>query len=291
MVAWSVVLTVILLRRGLEFRSLIGVLLALAIGLGVQVHYFLSFQLPTTSSWSGENLAKALRASESLHVTDTARAAINRDPCLAAMLTAYESDNLNRWDWQTFRTLPGCRDLPPLAPRGVRAWDEPTTNEVANFNYSEHLVASRQWTRLMTTIVRNDPTQLVSMALTSQYGPNASGLGLYLSAAEDSPIVTPIRDALPTAIPLGIMSLVFAPALWALVVLGWFHAAIKRRSALRRNLVFWSASGLLVFHLLANTLLEYSENMRYRAEIDPVLLVAGVLALAAIWNGRRQSTP
>jgi hypothetical protein len=288
LVAWGVLLAVILLRRGLGIRSLIGLLLAVAIGLGVQVHYVLSFGLPTTSSWSGENLAKALRASESLRVTDAARATINADPCLAAMLAAYESDNLNRWDWQTFRTLPGCRDIAPLAPRGVRAWDEPTSNGVANFNYSEHLVTSRQWTRLMTTIVLSDPTQLFSMALTSKYGPNASGLGLYLSAAEDYPFVTPIRDALPTAVPLGILSLIFAPALWALVVLGWVYALMNRGSPLRRNFVFWTASGFLVFHLLANTLLEYSENMRYRAEIDPVLLVAGVLALAAIWNRKRQ---
>jgi len=79
----------------------------------------------------------------------------------------------------------------------------------------------------------------------------------------------------------------FAPVLWLLEVAGWITATARRGSALRDSAVFWFASGLLVFHAGVSTLLEYSENMRYRAEIDPVLLFAGALALVSLMAPRR----
>ena len=240
------------------------------------------------SSWSGENLAKALWTSGALVETPEAERQAGSDPCLAAMLAAYREDRLNRWDPAAFRGLPECTVVDALPDRGAAAWDEPLKagSGEPNFNHSERLVASRKWTELMTIVVREHPQQLLAMALTTDYGPTGSGLGLYLSPSEDYPFVTPIRDALPTAVPFGVLSLVLASGMWVLIVVGWIHAAVVPSSALRRSAPFWMGSALLGYHLLTNVLLEYSENMRYRAEVEPLLLAIGLLALHAVWSGR-----
>lgn len=299
LLVWCVALTVLLVRRAPIRASrralaagLVAVWVPLLVGGAVQAHYWASFRLPAMSSWSGENLAKALWTSGVLVVTPEAERRANADPCLGAMLRAYQEDRLNRWDPAAFRGLPECSAIDPLPPRGTAAWDEPVKagSGQPNFNHSERLVASRQWTALMTIIVTEHPQQLLEMALTTTYGPTGSGLGLYLSPSEDYPFVTPIRDALPTAVPLGVLSLVFAAGMWVLIGIGWVHAITVRSSPLRRSAPFVMGSALLTYHLLTNILLEYSENMRYRAEVEPLLLAVGLLALHAVWTGRPAST-
>lgn len=287
LLAWCVALAVLLVRRR-AFAALGVVGVALAAGLLVQLHYTVQFGLPVMSSWSGENMAKALAVSGSIVVTPDAEERLRQDPCLSEMLDAYREDRLNRWDDAAFRGLPACAALPALEPRGTPAWDSPTkgTSANANYNYSDRLVASREWSRMMTTIVSEHPWQVLRMALTSEYGPRNSGLGLYLSPSEDYPFVTEVRDANPVFSLLGPWSLVFAPAMWLLVVIGVVRAAVVRRSRLRGFAAFWFGSALLVFHLLANTLFEYSENMRYRAELDAVLLAVGVMVLFDLVRSR-----
>lgn len=291
LLVWCAALTVVLVRRRprpVLTWALLAIWIPAALGVGVQAHYWMSFRLPVMSSWSGENLAKALWTSGSLVVTPGAVERAAADPCLAEMLAAYQEDRLNRWDVEAFRGLPACAQEPGLAPRGTAAWDSAIKAESgeANFNYADRLVASRKWTQLMSIIVSEHPQQLLRMALTTKYGPTGSGLGLYLSPSEDYPFVTPVRDALPTAVPMGVLSLVVGSAMWVLIVLGWVHALVRRTSPLRGSPAFWLGSGLLAFHLTTNVLLEYSENMRYRAEVEPVLLLVGVLALSAIWTSR-----
>lgn len=294
LVLWCIGLVVLLWRSGAR-RSwgLVGIGAALILGLGVQLHYVQAFGLPAMSSWSGENIAKALLVSRSLVVTPEARAQIDADPCMAQMLPAYEAGTLNRWDPDAFRGLPACAELPSLPAKGVAAWDEPTKADSGqpNFNVADRLVASRKWTEMMTIVVGHHPQQLVRMALTTEYGPTGSGLGLYLSPAENYPFITVARDALPTATVLGVLSLLYAPALFTLLLASWVAAAASRKVRSRTDPVFWFASTLLAFHLLSNTLLEFSENMRYRAEIDPVLLVAAMLGLWAMVGNRRDVRP
>ena len=282
---WLIGVTVLLLRSRVRRRwiGLVGMGAAAAVVVAVQLHYLVSFGLPSMSSWTGENLAKALRASQSLSVTESARQEIAANPCRAQMLDAYEQDRLNRWDWQTFRALPACSEIPPLPARGVAAWDVPTkgSSEIDNFVYSERLVSSREWTGMMTTIVRHDPWQLVRMAVTTDYGPRNSGIGLYLSPAEDYPFVSEIRDAHPLAVPLGMWSLLFPAFAWTLVIIGGAVAIIRRDSPLRTP-VFAAGVLLASYHLAVNVLFEYSENMRYRAEIDAVLMALAAMVVASV---------
>lgn len=277
---------VVMLMRSRAHRRWLGLgavgLVALVV-FSTQIHYLTSFGQLTMSSWTGENLAKALKTSQALSVTESARREIDADPCRRQMLEAYEEDRLNRWDWQAFRGLPACSELPPLPARGVAAWDQPTKGSSGqeNFVYSDRLVTSREWTGMMTTIVRHDPWQLVRMALTTDYGPRNSGLGLYLSPAEDYPFTKDIRDAHPLAVPMGVWSLLFPALAWSLIIIGVVLAILRRDSPLR-TAVFGAGVLLASYHLAVNVLFEYSENMRYRAEIDSVLMVLAALVIASV---------
>jgi hypothetical protein len=272
---------------GSRWRTFLAAAAPLAAVIVLQLHYLVSFQLPFMSSWSGQNLAKGLQVSNHLTITNGARDALT--PCERGILTAWQAGELNIWDPGGTLRQPGCQDIPPAAPRGIPAWDEPLKpgSTEMNFNEGRALVASAQWTGMMGTIIRADPFQLVRMAVISEDGFTRSGLGLYLRPSDDYPFLDPARAHLVTASIAAPLAGLFAPVLWLLVVAGWITATARRSSALRDSAVFWFASGLLVFHAGVSTLLEYSENMRYRAEIDPVLLFAGALALVSLMAPRR----
>jgi hypothetical protein len=256
------------------------------LSVGSQLYYWTNFHIPTMSSWSGQNIAKALYFSEKLNVTPQARAEINQDPCLSDLLVAYETQAVNIWDPGGQLSLPGCADVVVLEPRGVSAWDEEfrDTGEL-NYNSRSALAASGEWTRMITIILRNDPTQLLQMAVTTDTGPRSSGVGIYLDPSDEFPWIDVEREALPIAAVTGLLSLVFAPALIVLIVLGIGHAVVNRQSFLRGNTVFWGVLGLVVFHAATSTMAEWAENMRFRAEIDPILLMLGVMSLFAIASG------
>jgi hypothetical protein len=165
----------------------------------------------------------------------------------------------------------------------VTAWDSPLKgdSQVENFNYSRRLVMSKEWSAIAIAVVRERPSQLFKMALSSGSGPRDSSLGVYLSPAEDYPGVTAIRDKDLAAQPLGFLSLLFAPAMVFLMLVAIAMATIGRRIQLRRNPVFWFATGLMSYQILVSVLFEYGENMRFQAEIAPLLVIVGFIGLWA----------
>jgi hypothetical protein len=72
-----------------------------------------------------------------------------------------------------------------------------------------------------------------------------------------------------------------------LILLGVGQAIFVRGSLMRCNVVYWGVLGIVTFHAATSTLAEYAENMRFRAEIDPLLLLLGVMSLYAISRGSR----
>lgn len=293
---WCAFLVVLLVRRFSRFKGrqlVVAVLPVLAIaGISVisQAYYFANYNLPAMSSWGGQNIAKALQASGQLSVTDSARAEISSDPCLASLLTAYETQKLNVWDPGGLVQLQGCQNLAVDPEVGVAAWDQDfRTDGAMNYNSRVALAASGEWTRMMTIIVRNDPLQLVRMAVTTDTGPRSSGIGIYLDPSDEFPWIDEQRYVLPLGSITGLLSIVFAPALVVLIFIGIGQSIFVRHSILRGNVVYWGALGIVVFHAAASTLAEYAENMRFRAEIDPLLLLLGVMSLFAITRGSAQN--
>lgn len=288
LVAWIAALGWLALRgRRLTPVLALGLGLPLAAGLAVQAHHWASFGSVTMSSWSGQNVIESQWASGQLSITEAARERIAADPCQAAVLAAFEERALNIYDPGGMFNLPGCAGVERPAPRGIAAWDEPFKDEAGtevNLNEGRALATSRTWSGIATAVVLGDPLQLARKALTSPTGPRESGLGRFLGPSEDFPWVTQARAHLPLATVTGAWSLLFAPACWVLVLLGWLQAARRRESPLRAAPAFWFASGLLAFHAAATLLAQYAEAMRYRAEADAVLLLAATLALSAMWG-------
>ena len=287
--AWCVFLVILLVRR-FNGRKLLVALLPVLVVTGIsivsQAYYFVNFSLPAMSSWSGQNIAKALQFSGQLNVTDSARAEIASDDCLTALLNAYETQKLNVWDPGGLVQLPGCGDLAVKPANGTSAWDQDfRADGTMNYNSRLALAASGEWTRMMTIIVRNDPTQVVRMAITTGAGPRSSGIGIYLDPSDEYPWIDKQRAVMPLAAFTGLLSLVFAPALVVLILAGIVQSILVRDSYLRGKVLFWGVLGIVVFHAGASTLAEYADNMRFRAEIDPLLLLLGVMSLYAISRG------
>lgn len=261
----------------------------LLIALALQVHYSANFGIPFMSSWSGQNMAKALQVSGKLNITDQAQDSLASMPCESAVLSAWQQGQLNIWDPGGTLRQPGCEAIVVPSAQGIPAWDSElkANSTEMNFNERRALAASGVWSRLMNTIVLADPWQLTAMAVTSNEGISKSGVGLYLTRADDYPFLDAARQFLPTATLLTPLASLFGPLAWLLVILGWLFALVRKHSRLRASAPFWFASGLLAFNAAASTLLEYSENMRYRAEIDPVLMFAAVAALLLSLPGKR----
>jgi hypothetical protein len=291
--AWCVFLLVLLVRARSGRRlvvSALPVFMVLILSLLAQGYYWANYQVPTMSSWSGQNVAKALLTSGKLTITGSARAEISADPCLSSLLVAYETQTLNVWDPGGLVQLPGCESLVVAALRGIPAWDQ-DYRESGELNYNSRLAlaASGEWIHLMTIIVKNDPMQLVRMAITTDTGPRSSGIGIYLDPSDEFPWLDQPRSVLPLSSITGLLSIVFAPALVVLILLGIGQAIFVRNSFLRRNVVYWGTLGIVVFHATTSTLAEYAENMRFRAEIDPLLLLLGVISLYAIATSSRET--
>jgi hypothetical protein len=277
LVAWVIAL-VWLTWRQRSGRLLGAVAVIVVVGLGVQLHYLASFGLVTMSSWGGQNVINATRTSGVLNVTPDARAALSENPCASAALTALLDERLNVWDPGGLLALPACGDVVVPPERDAVAWDaqfKPGTEEL-NLNWRSGLAASGVWTDVAVQVVRADPLQLVRMAVDPPGGVLESGVARYMSRSENYRWVLPTAESLPFAGAGVWLSTVFAPIAWFLVIIGWGFAAFSRGWRLSSRPAFWFASGLLLFHITASTLLEYAEAMRFRAEVEPVLMFAAV---------------
>jgi len=281
---WLGCLAFIVLRKDKTRKVFASLTLIAAIGISgiaLQVHYSIAFGIPTMSSWSGENLAKALTYSGARTVTPEAIQRVDTDPCAVEMIEAWQAGKLRMWNPAEFDALPACAKLPTPVLNGVASWDEPlkvgSTSE--NFNYSRRLMISKEWSTVVTAVVRERPSQLLKMALSSGTGPRESSLGVFLGPAEDYPGVTSIREKLVTAQPAGFLSLLIAPAMLFLMCVGLALALFGRAASLRRNPVFWFIYGIAAYQIFVSVLFEYGENMRFQAEIEPVLIIGGFIGL------------
>lgn len=253
-------------------RSAIG--LCLIIALTIQVHYFFSFRVATLTSWTGENFAKALTQSGQLEIAGATFDKFPAGSCEDSLLRSLESGSAPIWNPTGFRALPGCRDLPQLNPRGVPEWDSDR-----NFNWSERLVASRKWTTVMNQVILDNPIQLLRMALLGPSGPGNSGLDLYLGPSEDYFLVVETARTHPLRIPGGVLSLVFAPGM---IVLGLTGLVFRPWGRGTFDFGFFSVAAVsfvVLYHVLANNLVEYGEGMRFQVEVAPLLVIFGIGSL------------
>jgi len=127
------------------------------------------------------------------------------------------------------------------------------------------------------------------MAVSPPGGVQASGVARYLSRSENYRWVIGTAESLPLPALGAAYSTVFAPLAWLMVVIGWICAALSRLWRRQTMPAFWFGSALLAFHISASTLLEYAEAMRFRAEVEPVLVfvAVGSIGYAIRWWQQR----
>ena len=281
--AWIGALVVLITRHDHQTKrrslKVIPSLVVLLVVLSTQAHYFNQFGLLTMSSWSGENLAKALIQSGKLSLPAESVGFVTG--CQDSLLQSLRDGEPPLWDPVAFRTLPGCNDLPRFAPRASAAWNSPEKSGnygfLGNLNWSEELVAAKEWQKLMIRLVITDPTQVIRMALSSETGSRESGLGIYLGPAEDYSEVTVIQQHHPLADIGGVLSLFFAPVALFVGALGLLKRGRGTWSDART--VLWFSWALIGYHIAVSTLAEYGEGMRFQAEITSVLMVVFVYGL------------
>ena len=292
---WLLVLIYLALRwsrRGRERVFAIGgVVLIGGLVAGIQIHYVTSFGVWTTTSWSGENVIKALAQSGNMSVTSQAIEAADRlGECEGSLARDLAGGNAPSWLPEHFLALAGCGALRQDSQTGIEAFDSPMKDGVydgqraGNFNWSQRLTNSKVFSRVAFEIIRADPMQLAYMAVSGGVsGSRASGISIYLAPSDDYGWVTGIREVYPNKTLGGLLSLAFAPAALTLILVGIVLVMLRRDGGrLRSSAAFWFSIALVSYHLVVSNLFEYGENNRFQAEVAPALLFSAGLSLWVI---------
>ncbi len=295
-VGWLIIYAIIFLTttRGNKRRlpSLVALSLLISPIILTQVHYITSFGTLTTSSWTGQNIMKAQTQSGWLKVPeDTLNMLSGHQACeynlLSNLLSNQEQNDV--WDIDKSRRLPGCAVLlaEKSSPANALSMASKGThnNTAPNLNSLAQLELSRAWHRIAIEVIREEPQSLLWMAITSGSGSVTSGLGLYLSPPESYFGLAKQRTAYPPLLLLvgGLISLLIAPSLLVLGILGVTSIFRHRTNGLNLIQISLIASMLLLgYHIAASTIFEYGENMRYQAEVVPVMIAIGALAVKQI---------
>lgn len=274
--------------------ALSGVALFGVLVVGIQIHYLTSFGLWTTTSWSGENVTKALAESGHLKVSSKAiRAADRISDCAGSLARDLAGGNAPSWLPEHVLALSGCGDLKEESTSGIEALDSPFKDgaydgrRVGNFNWSQRLAISTLYSQVAVEILKAEPRQLISMAIVGgPSGSRASGLSLYVAPSDDYGWVTGIREGYPNKTIGGLLSLLFAPFALTVAIIGSIFAILGRENGrVRGNSAFWFSLGLVGYHMAVSILGEYGENNRFQAEVAPALMFLTGISLWAMLSG------
>lgn len=270
-------------RRSRAVLTTQFIILALVLALTglVQAHHLRSFGNMTLSSWGGQNTIKALLVTGALVIEPDTEQELRADPCASQILDSL----LN--GISPFMTDPRdpllCKELQDLDYRGIPAWDEPLKDgDERNWNWSRELAVSQVYDRIARRVWVDNPLQALSVGFAPEQGPAQSGLAIYLRPSEDYSLVEPIRQHHPLAAPGGVLSVLFAPAMMAVGSIGIVRVLRNRKVFGRLLPTYAAVTVLLAFHVTVSTMLEYDENMRFQAEMFPVLILFGFMGLEAI---------
>ena len=281
---WLIALAVLAIRqRGHAVARALAIGMLVVVGAGVvavQAHYWAAFRVPTLSSWSGENLSNALIE---VGLSDEAKASLSsQDPCFAQLIAAGA--------WAPTDVYGPCLDPAEEVRAGTPALDlveRPAPSMGINYNAGARLRLSDDWARFARAAVVTEPTALVRVAVGNAEleGSLARFLGrsdVYFETLDIQKASTPWLWNL-----LALWSAAFPVLAWLVVVAAAVRGLVQRRSRAWLPREFWFALALLLVHAVPSIIGDYGENQRFRAELDPVLVVAMVLGLGALVTVRR----
>ena len=269
--------------RGL-WPAIMVLLVASLATLGVQLHYFKAFNLISTSSWTGENVVKALTQSGEISIDEGVAKKFPTNSCQMNLVEAIRAGAWLVWKPAEFSAVPGCEQITPLPERGVLAFDSPAKDGqddgawVGNFNWSKRLAHSRVWNEVAIAIVRDDPLQVARMAF---LGPT-SGFAITMRPAHEleSDFTKLVQEG-PIHWLMAPVAALVAPLAFGLVVIAWPFAWRFHRKNTSLMAVLFTGS-VLVASLSTLGLVEFGENQRFQQEMLPMLLVLIVASIKAI---------
>jgi hypothetical protein len=280
-VAWMF-LPVLLRRRELGRRGWMAMSVGALCVLAVQGHYLLEFHLPTTSSWSGQNLVKGLVLSGSVTSVDLVAAA-KGDPCLESIAAKpVFFDDLGSFSPRCF----GARnDL-----RGTAiALDRPTKADGVTLQHNDvaRLELSAAWNRLALQLVERHPLALLKMAFGGgsssrihQGNVTPSGLELALRAGHDYPAFTAnLQAGAPVLTMLRPLGAVLPAASLAIVAAGVAMLRLRRRWGEPGVRVYAVGAVLISYSLIVAVFVEWGENVRFLTEAYPVMVCCAAYAV------------
>jgi hypothetical protein len=236
------------------------------------------FGRPTLSSFAGMNLSRTVLDRTEW---DTLTALVDEGALSPWALTG------------GFQPLGDYWPPPPAAPTGIPLLDRPTKADGSvNLHHAAYLDVSDQLARdSLTVIARHPGVYLASVAqnLGQTLHPASTYAPLLDARARLAPLVRFYEPALgwvPALGPMGVW-----PVLLPLVLV--LHAAWlwRRRSARDPawvTTVFMAGTVLYVW--IIGSLMERTENQRFRFEVDPLIWVLVVSAAARLVAGRRLDT-
>ena len=285
---WLIALTVLAVReRGHAAARGLAIAMLVLVGAGVvavQAHYWAAFRVPTLSSWSGENISNALIE---VGLSDEAKASLSsQDPCFAQLIAAGA--------WAPTDVYAPCLDPADEVKAGtpvLELVERPAPSMGINYNAGARLRLSEDWTRFARAAVVEEPTALMRVAVGNAEleGSLARFLGrsdVYFETLDVQKASTPWLWNL-----LALWSAAFPVLAWLVVVAAAARGLLQRSSRAWLPREFWFALVLLLLHAVPSIVGDYGENQRFRAELDPVLVVAMVLGLGALITVRRSARP
>ena len=272
---WLAGLAIYLARtgaRGSRWPGAVVLALFAALVIGLQGHYLLSFKSWTLSTWSSENLANGMLR---LGLTEEGKAKLAaQDPCFADLTTGA---------WQPVSAYRACLVNIDSIITGASVVEQEfkiAPPDTLNYNYGLRRAIEPSWAAFVRSAFALEPQAVVRLTLGNEAAPGT--ISLFLGRSDDVYTTLAIQKQAAPAVwnALGVWSAVFPWLAWILVVIGAVVAAIRR--TVHPPGVFWWAVALLVVHAGPSLLGDYGENARFRAELDPVLLVTAVLAAGVI---------
>jgi hypothetical protein len=281
--AWVIALSIYAFKRwGLNLRFVILTAFGfIIVTFLIQGHYLLSFGTPTLSTWASENLSRSIVFKG---LTAEGRQTLaNQDPCF--------SDLINTGVWKPPSAYPNCVDevIPPK--ENVLVWDEPDLpKRENNLNYGGRLPLSDKWAALDLAALRLDPLSVPRFVFGSDF--SSGTLGIYLSPPEDHPY--PLRNfsELPALwSPLRYISLVLPIISWFIIILSAITLSIRKfrpTNLPTLGTYFFGISALLA-HGAVSILGDFGENMRFRGELDGVLIIVAATGASILLKWRDQS--
>jgi len=246
----------------------------------IQGHYFFTFGAPSLSTWASENISRSLVFKG---LTEEGRKSLaSQNACFGDLISVGTFEPPNAY--------PNCVTDIDVPKKNALVWDEPDLpNRENNLNYGGRLPLAEKWTALDLAALRLDPLSIPRFV----FGPDFSSgtLWIYLSPPEDHAYPQRNFSESPALwVPLRYISLVLPVLAWSIIFLSIISLSIQRfrpKPLPALGTYFFGISALFA-HGVVSILGDFGENMRFRGELDGVLIVVAATAASILLRWRDQ---